>query len=132
MKLLSPVKPILFFKEPGDTVYSGTVNVDGQLTLRATGVGEERVMAKLVRLLREAVIAPRACAATRRSGLIHLCPSHRSLGVKCFCFWSLYVGSFSGFISCLSSFVDRLPVRLGVATPLAIWAAWVAPQRAAY
>ncbi|MBI3361021.1 MAG: hypothetical protein HY023_07910, partial [Chloroflexi bacterium] len=43
------------FKEAGTHVYSGTVNLDGCLVVRATGVGENRAVARLVRLLRDAL-----------------------------------------------------------------------------
>ncbi|MBI5082640.1 MAG: heavy metal translocating P-type ATPase, partial [Chloroflexi bacterium] len=112
----------LVFKEPGDTVYSGTVNVDGQLTLRATGVGEDRVMAKLVRLLREAL--------SRRAPVQRLADQVSSIFVPltvisaliAFVFWSLNFDSSQGLLVALAVLLIACPCALGVATPLAIWA----------
>ena len=112
----------LVFKESGDTVYSGTVNVDGQLTLRATGVGEERVMAKLVRLLREALSrrAPVQRLADQISSIFVPITVLSALGA--FVFWSLNFGSSQGLLVALAVLLIACPCALGVATPLAIWA----------
>ena len=112
----------LVFKESGDTVYSGTVNVDGQLTLRATGVGEERVMAKLVRLLREALSrrAPVQRLADKISAIFVPLTVLSALGA--FVFWSLNFGSSQGLLVALAVLLIACPCALGVATPLAIWA----------
>jgi heavy metal translocating P-type ATPase len=112
----------LVFKESGDTVYSGTVNVDGQLTLRATGVGEDRVMAKLVRLLREAL--------SRRAPVQRLADQVSSIFVPltvlsaliAFAAWSLYIDPSRGLLVALAVLLIACPCALGVATPLAIWA----------
>ncbi len=112
----------LVFKESGDTVYSGTVNMDGRLTLRATGVGEERVMAKLVRLLREALSrrAPVQRLADRVSAIF--VPLTVLSALAAFVFWSLNVDSSQGLLVALAVLLIACPCALGVATPLAIWA----------
>lgn len=41
-------------KEPGDEVYAGTINGDGTLTVRATKVASDTVLAKIVRMVGDA------------------------------------------------------------------------------
>jgi heavy metal translocating P-type ATPase len=112
----------LVYKEPGDVVYSGTVNVDGQLTLRATGVGEDRVMAKLVRLLREALSrrAPVQRLADQVSSIF--VPLTVLSALSAFVVWSLYLDPSRGLLVALAVLLIACPCALGVATPLAIWA----------
>jgi len=112
----------LVFKESGDVVYSGTANVDGRLTLRATGVGEDRAMAKLVWLLREALSrrAPVQRLADQVSAIF--VPLTVLSALSAFVFWSLYFDSSQGLLVALAVLLIACPCALGVATPLAIWA----------
>ena len=45
----------LVAKQPGDAVIAGSINIDGPLTLSVTGIGENTVLAGIVRLLDQAL-----------------------------------------------------------------------------
>ena len=110
------------FKEQGAPVFSGTVSVDGYFVIRASGVGEHRVVARLARLLREALTrrAPVQRLADRISSVF--VPLTVVAAVLAFAFWSWRAGPSQGLIVALAVLLIACPCALGVATPLAIWA----------
>lgn len=110
------------FKEAGDPVYSGTVSLDGRFIIRAVGVGENRVMARLVSLLREALSrrAPVQRLADRVSAVF--VPLTVLLAAAAFAFWSWRADTGQGLLAALAVLLVACPCALGVATPLAIWA----------
>jgi heavy metal translocating P-type ATPase len=110
------------YKEPGAPVFSGTVSLDGYFVVRAAGVGENRVMARLVRLLREALSrrAPVQRLADRVSAVFVPFTVLTALGA--FAFWSWQAGPSHGLMVALAVLLIACPCALGVATPLALWA----------
>jgi len=110
------------FKEQGAPVFSGTVSVDGYFVIRASGVGENRVVARLAHLLREALTrrAPVQRLADRISAVF--VPLTVVVAVLAFAFWSWRDGPSQGLIVALAVLLIACPCALGVATPLAIWA----------
>ncbi len=110
------------YKEPGAPVFSGTVSLDGYFVVRAAGVGENRVMARLVRLLREALSrrAPVQRLADRVSAIF--VPLTVLMAVGAFAFWSWRAGPSHGLMVALAVLLIACPCALGVATPLALWA----------
>jgi heavy metal translocating P-type ATPase len=110
------------YKEPGAPVYSGTVSLDGYFVVRAAGVGENRVMARLVRLLREALSrrAPVQRLADRVSAVF--VPLTVLMALGAFAFWSWQAGPSRGLMAALAVLLVACPCALGVATPLALWA----------
>jgi heavy metal translocating P-type ATPase len=113
-------RPVL--KEPGAAAYSGTVSVDGWMVIRATGVGEQRVMARLVRLLREALTrrAPVQRLADRVSAVF--VPLTVLAAALAFALWGWRDGADHGLMAALAVLLIACPCALGVATPLAVWA----------
>ncbi len=110
------------YKEPGAPVFSGTVSLDGYFVVQATGVGENRVMARLVRLLREALSrrAPVQRLADRVSAIF--VPLTVLMALGAFAFWSWQAGASHGLMVALAVLLIACPCALGVATPLALWA----------
>jgi heavy metal translocating P-type ATPase len=111
------------YKGQGSTIYAGTTNLDGSLVVEADQVGEERVMARLVRLLDEARLhrAPIERLADRVSA--YFVPAVVVLAGATFAYWS-WQDSFSrGLMTSLAVLLIACPCALGLATPLAIWAA---------
>jgi len=110
------------FKEPGAKVYSGTMNLDGRLVIRATGIGEDRVMARLVQLLREALRrrAPVQRLADRVSAVF--VPLVVLVSALAFAYWGWRDGAGQGLMVALAVLLIACPCALGVATPLALWA----------
>ncbi len=114
-------RPVL--KEPGDRVLGGTLNLDGDLTIRVSTVGEQGTLARLVEMVREARelkgryhrladrVASRFVPAVVAIAL-------GAIGVH----WAL--GSLGrGLWAGLAVTLIACPCALGLAAPLAIWSA---------
>ncbi len=108
-------------KNPGDKVSAGTINKSGFLKLRATGVGENTVLAQIIKTVAEASSgkAPIARIADKVSGIFVPCV----LGVAAatFLVW-LLLGQSVGYalLRGISVLVISCPCALGLATPVAV------------
>lgn len=109
------------YKGAGDTVYAGTLNVDGSFVISVTHVGEDRVMGKLVRLLDEARLhrAPIERLADRVAG--YFVPAVFALASAALFYWSWRAGLEAGLLTSLAVVLIACPCALGIATPLTIW-----------
>ncbi len=109
-------------KAPGDEVVGATINKEGALRFRATKVGAETALARIVRLVQEAQgsKAPIQRLADRVSAIF--VPTVIGLAVLTFLVWWLVVGA--GFTPALIRLVAVLviacPCALGLATPTAV------------
>ena len=114
-------KPV--YKAGGFSVYAGTTNLDGSFVIKAQQVGEQRVMAKLVRLLDEARLhrAPIERLADRVAA--YFVPIVITLAAGTFIFWTWQDSFIRGLLTGLAVLLIACPCALGIATPLAIWAA---------
>lgn len=110
-------------KGVGDSVYAGTLNVDGGFVIQTTQVGEDRVMGKLVRLLDEARLhrAPIERLADRVAG--YFVPTVLGLALVTFGYWSWRAGFEQGLLNSLAVVLIACPCALGIATPLTVWIA---------
>ncbi len=121
-------EPVPVSKKSGDTVVAGTINTTGAFTFKATKVGAETMLARIVKMVEEAQgsKAPIQALADKISGVfvpVVLILSFISLGA-----W-LFIGSFYfgfsqalsyGLVSFVSILVIACPCALGLATPTAI------------
>ena len=108
-------------KRPGATVYAGTVNNEGLLRCRATGVGDATLLAGIVRLVREAQgsKAPVQRLADRVSGIF--VPIVIAIAVITFLMtWWLAGDAARALIQSVTVLVIACPCALGLATPTAI------------
>jgi Cu+-exporting ATPase len=109
-------------KGPGDEVVGATMNKEGALTLRATRVGSETALARIVRLVQEAQgsKAPIQRLVDRVAAVF--VPVVVAVAVGTFLVWWLWVGA--GFTPALIRMVAVLviacPCALGLATPTAV------------
>ncbi len=121
-------EPMPIKKSAGDTVVAGTINTSGSFTFKATKVGSETMLARIVKMVEEAQgsRAPIQALADKISGIfvpIVLVIAFLALGA-----WlvigSQYLGFAQAFAFGLTSFVGVLviacPCALGLATPTAI------------
>ncbi len=108
-------------KEAGSTVSAGTVCRTGFLRCRATGVGAETVLSRIIQMVTDASAtkAPIAKAADRVSGIF--VPVVIGIAVCTAVIW-LLVGREIGFAltKAISVLVISCPCALGLATPVAI------------
>jgi P-type Cu+ transporter len=110
-------------KEPGDPVVGGTVNQTGSFRYRATAVGSETVLARIIRLVREAQAskAPIQRLADRLAS--YFVPAVMFVAVATFVVW-FDVGPQPaltlGLVSAVAVLIIACPCALGLATPLSI------------
>ena len=108
-------------KVAGDRVYAATANGQGALRCRATGVGEQTLLAGIIRLVGEAQgsKAPVQRLADRISGIF--VPTVCAIALLTFIGWWLYSGAFAeALVNAVAVLVIACPCALGLATPTAI------------
>ena len=113
-------------KGPGARVIGGTLNGTGSFRYRATAVGADSVLARIVRLLRDAQAsrAPLQRLADRISAVF--VPVVISLAVATFVAWYLLAGEaplVRGFAAAVSVLIIACPCAMGLAVPTAVMVA---------
>lgn len=109
-------------KAPGDPVTGGTLNLAGLLTVRATRVGADTALARIIRLVREAQAsrAPIQRLVDRVSGVF--VPVVIAVALCTLVWWWLLAsaGFTAGMIRMVAVLVIACPCALGLATPTAV------------
>lgn len=108
-------------KGPGDTVSAATVNRTGSFTFRATRVGADTNLARIVRLVEDAnaTKAPIARLADKVAGVF--VPIVLGIAAATFIVWMIATGNVSQAVQAgVAVVVISCPCALGLATPLAI------------
>jgi len=109
-------------KEPGSDVTGTTINRSGRLLIKATRVGKETVLARIVQLVADAQAdkAPIQRLADRVSN--YFVPAVVALSLVTFLIWYLPVGApfLLAFQFSIAVLVIACPCALGLATPTAI------------
>lgn len=116
-------EPIPVAKTTGDRVLAGTINQKGAFTMEATGVGNETILAQIVRMVQAAQgsKAPVQRIVDKISGIF--VPVVVLLSIITFVCWMLIGGTgyFSyALLSAVSVLVIACPCALGLATPTAL------------
>jgi len=108
-------------KQPGDRVFAATVNGDGLLTCRATGVGSHTLLAGIIRLVEQAQgsKAPVQRLVDRVAAIF--VPVVTGFAVATFIAWWWLGGDFTAaLVNAVAVLVIACPCALGLATPTAI------------
>lgn len=108
-------------KTAGDTVNAATVNRTGSFTFRATRVGADTSLAKIIQLVEDAnaTKAPIACMADKVAGVF--VPVVFAISAVTFAAWMALTGSINeALTSAVAVLVISCPCALGLATPVAI------------
>lgn len=108
-------------KTAGDTVNAATVNRTGSFTFRATRVGADTSLAKIIQLVEDAnaTKAPIARLADKVAGVF--VPVVFVISAVTFVVWMALTGSVNeALISAVAVLVISCPCALGLATPVAI------------
>ncbi|GAN54373.1 heavy metal translocating P-type ATPase [Tanticharoenia sakaeratensis] len=111
--------PVL--KNTGDRVFGGTINAHGALRIRATGVGADTALARIVRMVEQAQGSKPQVQrlADRISGIF--VPTIIGLAVLTFLVgWAATGSATWSLVSAVSVLVIACPCALGLATPTAI------------
>ncbi len=114
-------EPLPARKAAGDAVVGGTVNQTGALTVEATRVGADTVLAQIVRMVEEAQgsKAPVQKLADRVAGVF--VPIVIGVAVLTFAGWLITGHPFEqGIIAAVAVLVIACPCALGLATPTAV------------
>lgn len=107
-------------KEPGQSVFGATQNLDGAFSMRATKVGRDTVLAQIVRMVDQAQGSKASVQqlADRVSGIF--VPIVLGISVMTFAGWYLADGFVHALVHAVAVLVIACPCSLGLATPTAI------------
>lgn len=117
-------EPLPVDKTLNDKVIGGTVNITGAILIKVTHVGEETVLANIIKRVSEAQMkkAPIQRLADKISGIF--VPTVFIIALISFTFWLIYARDFNFAINIfVSVLVIACPCALGLATPTAIMTA---------
>ena len=109
-------------KKTGDKVVGGTINKNGSIEFRATAVGKETVIARIIKLVEDAQGSKAPIQKLADTIASIFVPVVIGIAVVTFVLWYLVAGI--GFTSSMINFIAVLiiacPCALGLATPTAI------------
>jgi heavy metal translocating P-type ATPase len=107
---------------PGDSVRSGTTNLDGELVVRATAPAGAGTLEQLIAAVTAAVGTSRSQRAADRIATWFL-PAVLVVAIVTWGFHWWHRGLAAGILAGLAVVVVSCPCALGLATPMALWAA---------
>jgi Cu+-exporting ATPase len=116
-------EPLPVAKGAGDTVICGTVNQTGGFVMRATGVGKDTMLAKIVQMVAE---AQRSRAPIQRLADIAaswFVPAVVVVAVLTFAVWAIWGPEPSlayALVNAIAVLIIACPCALGLATPMSI------------
>jgi len=108
-------------KAKGDKVFGATINQDGIIKIKVTQVGEDTVLAQIIKTVEEAQIfkAPIQKLADKIAGIF--VPVVIVIAALTFVGWYFLTGNFSlGLINAVAVLIIACPCALGIATPVAV------------
>ena len=116
-------EPLPVAKQAGDRVIGGTVNQTGGFVMRATGVGKDTMLAKIVQMVAEAQRsrAPIQRLADRVAGLF--VPVVIATAMATFVVWAIWGPSPAlayALVNAIAVLIIACPCALGLATPMSI------------
>lgn len=116
-------EPIPVEKRVGDRVLAGTINQKGSFVIKASGVGSQTVLARIIRMVQEAQgsKAPVQRIVDKVTGVF--VPVVLGIAVLTFILWMVFGGTAylsHAVLSAVSVLVIACPCALGLATPTAL------------
>ena len=108
-------------KTVGDTVFSGTINLNGVLKINATRIGKDTMLSGIIRMVEDAqsVKAPIQRVADKVSAVF--VPAVLIIALLTFILWYIFGSDIEqALINTVSVLVIACPCSLGLATPTAI------------
>lgn len=116
-------EPLPVSKQTGDKVFAGTIVKSGTLRFRAEQVGEETVLASIIRMVREAQNSKAPVQRTVDKIALIFVPTVFVLSILTFVLWYSLGGSGMlprAILSAVSVLVIACPCAMGLATPTAL------------
>ncbi len=116
-------EPIPAFKTAGDSVAAGTLNQDGSLVIKATGVGSETMLAKIIELVRRAQSSKPAIARLADSISAVFVPVVVGIALAAAAIWYFWGPDPKinyMLVVMTTVLIIACPCALGLATPLSV------------
>lgn len=113
----------LIVKQLGDPVYGGTLNLDGPLVVEVDGDGGQGTVQRMVQSLRQARLERGCYQRLADRAARWFLPATIAIAVGALVWHTSQRGVEDGVLSAMAVLLIACPCALGLATPLAIWAA---------
>ena len=110
-------------KHPGEDVFAGTLNLDGDLSIRVTQPPSSGTLQRLIDAVCEAATSKNQVQSLADQISSWFIPLVIALAVATFTFHGVTTNWELGLLSALSVLLIACPCALAVATPLAVWSA---------
>lgn len=108
-------------KGEGDAVFGGTVNTTGSITVRATAVGKDSMLSRIIRMVEQAQGSKAPIQTTADKVAAIFVPTVICIAVITFIGWMIASGEVeNALVNAVSVLVIACPCSLGLATPTAI------------
>jgi heavy metal translocating P-type ATPase len=110
-------------KGPGDRVYGGSLNLDGDLYVVATAAARAGLIARMIELVRQAGRQQGRYQRLADRVSAWFLPAVAVIALAVLAWHTSHSGPDQGILGALSVVVIACPCALGLATPMAVWAA---------
>lgn len=117
-------------KEPGDPLYAGTLNLDADLVVEATATAGEGSLWRLIEMITEARHQKGHYERLADRVARWFIPAVAAIASATFALHLNYHGFEEGLLAALAVLLIACPCALGIATPMAVWAALGTASRA--
>jgi len=117
-------EPMAVFKGVGAKVYTGTVNTNGLIRVRAEKTGSDTMLSSIIKMVRDA-----QASRSKIQGIVDkvatiFVPVVLVIALAAFVYWSFFAGDAGGFakgiLTMVAVLVIACPCSLGLATPTAL------------
>ncbi len=116
-------EPLPVYKKPGDRLSAGTMNLDGSVIIEATGVGSHTMLARIIRLVRQAQSSKPAIAKLADQISAVFVPVVVAIALLAATVWYFFgpepVASYM-LVVATTVLIIACPCALGLATPLSV------------
>ncbi|MBN9885949.1 heavy metal translocating P-type ATPase [Salipiger abyssi] len=116
-------EPVPVGKGPGDTVVGGTVNGQGALSFRATAVGADTMLARIISMVEDAQGAKLPIQALADKVVVWFVPAVMAAAALTFVIWMIFGPSPAltlALVAGVSVLIIACPCAMGLATPTSI------------
>jgi heavy metal translocating P-type ATPase len=110
-------------KEPGDSVYAGSLNLDGDLFIEVSRGPEAGALSRIVQMIRQAQAHKGRYETLADRITLWFLPTVALIALAAAAYHSAVDGIDQGLMAGLAVLLIACPCALGIATPLALWVA---------
>ena len=109
-------------KKSGDKVIGATMNKTGFLKIKATGVGEDTVLAHIIKIVEEAMASKAPIQLLADKVSLYFVPAVIAIAILAFLFWyfAAHMPFIFAFTILIAVLIIACPCALGLATPTAV------------